>query len=101
MDQQNYLLADRSDTQSNQGSSNEEEDLPDEFICGICRDIYLDPRKLIPCHHVFCETCLRRLNQAQISKCPICSSGVPGYPSTRLPEGTRPFVNYLEPTFEI
>ena len=72
MDQQNYFLADPSDTHSNQGSLNEDEDTPDEFICGICRDIYLDPRKLIPCHHVFCETCLRRLNQAQISNCPIC-----------------------------
>ena len=73
MDQQNYFLADRPDTHSNQGSSSEDEDLPgDEFICGICRDLYLDPRKLIPCHHIFCETCLRRLNQAQISNCPIC-----------------------------
>ena len=85
MDQQNYSLADLSDSQSNQGS-NEDEDLsdtqsnqglnedevPDDLMCGICRDIYLDPQELIPCEHVFCETCLRRLNQARIYNCPIC-----------------------------
>ena len=67
MDQQNYFL-DPSETESN-----EDHDYPDDsFICGICRDIYLDPHELIPCEHVFCETCLRRLNQARISNCPIC-----------------------------
>ena len=85
MDQQNYSLADLSDSQSNQGS-NEDEDLsdtqsnqglnedevPDDLMCGICRDIYLDPQELIPCEHVFCETCLNRLSQARIYNCPIC-----------------------------
>ena len=67
MDQQNYFV-DPSETESN-----EDHDYPDDsFICGICRDIYLDPHELIPCEHVFCETCLRRLNQARISNCPIC-----------------------------
>ena len=78
MDQQNYFLEDLSDTQSNQESnedfsdSSDSSDYPDDLICGICRDIYLDPCQLIPCEHVFCETCLRRLNQAGMSNCPIC-----------------------------
>lgn len=85
MDQQNYSLADLSDSQSNQGSNEDEylsdtqsnqglneDEVPDDLMCGICRDIYLDPQELIPCEHVFCETCLRRLNQARIYNCPIC-----------------------------
>ena len=81
MDQQNYFLEDLSDTQSNQESNEDFSDssswpdsidYPDNWICGICRDIYLDPCQLIPCEHVFCETCLRRLNQAGMSNCPIC-----------------------------
>ena len=52
MDNQNYFV-DLSDTQSN-----EDEDF---LECGICRNI---DGELNPCEHVFCETCLRRLNQA-------------------------------------
>ena len=52
---------DLSDTQSN-----EDEDF---LECGICRNI---DGELNPCEHVFCETCLRRLNQAGMSNCPIC-----------------------------
>ena len=73
MDQQNYSLADLSDSQSNQGS-NEDEDLsdtqsnqglnedevPDDLMCGICRDLYLDPLEFIPCYHIFCQTCVTR-----------------------------------------
>ena len=31
----------------------------------------------------------------------VVHSGGSGYPITRLPEGTRPFFSYPEPTFEI
>ena len=65
-------MSDRwSDAHSNQ-ESNEDEEFPQDLICGICQDLYLDPRELVPCEHVFCETCLRRLNKARISNCPYC-----------------------------
>ena len=71
-------MSDRwSDAHSNQ-ESNEDEDFPQDLICGICQDLYLDPRELVPCEHVFCETCLRRLNKARISNCPYCRRQITG-----------------------
>ena len=40
--------------------------------CPVCLDLLYRPHSLDPCRHIFCETCLRRLSQAQIVKCPIC-----------------------------
>ena len=56
----------------NQNNTMDESNENEDWICGICRHIYLDPHQLVPCEHVFCETCLRRLNQANIPNCPIC-----------------------------
>ena len=44
-----------------------------------------------------CDLCQKFFKQ----KGNLRTSGVPGSPSTRLLEGTRPFFNYPEPTFEI
>ena len=43
--------------------SNENNDeYPEDLKCGICQDLYLNPLELIPCNHIFCQTCFTRLN---------------------------------------
>ncbi|KAJ8402006.1 hypothetical protein AAFF_G00372410 [Aldrovandia affinis] len=44
------------------------------FICAVCLDIYFSPYMCQPCHHVFCEPCLRTLarNRPSSTPCPLC-----------------------------
>ncbi|XP_011407495.2 PREDICTED: E3 ubiquitin-protein ligase TRIM71-like [Amphimedon queenslandica] len=42
--------------------------------CSVCLNKYKDPR-ILPCHHVFCKTCIDGLKvQENGLKCPTCSS---------------------------
>ena len=50
----------------------------------------MDPQELIPCEHVFCESCLRRLNQARILDCPLCRRQI---------EGKIPIQNSIRETY--
>ena len=43
-----------------------------DLQCPVCLDLLYKPHSTKPCRHIFCETCLRRLSQAQSVKCPIC-----------------------------
>ena len=45
----------------------------DDLKCGICLELFQDPRSL-PCLHTFCRDCLQRsLNEENHSlKCPVC-----------------------------
>ena len=45
----------------------------DELECGICLELFQDPRNL-PCLHTFCRECIQRsLNETDHSlKCPVC-----------------------------
>ena len=45
----------------------------DDLKCGICLELFLDPRSL-PCLHTFCRECIQRsLNEENHSlKCPVC-----------------------------
>ena len=45
----------------------------DDLKCGICLELFLDPRSL-PCLHTFCRECIQRsLNEEKHSlKCPVC-----------------------------
>ena len=47
----------------------------DELKCGICLELFQDPRSL-PCLHTFCRECIQRsLNETDHSlKCPLCRS---------------------------
>lgn len=40
----------------------------DDLICGICRDIFLNPVTLI-CQHTYCRTCIKSIDN---KKCPMC-----------------------------
>ena len=44
----------------------------DELKCGICLELFQDPRSL-PCLHTFCRECIQRsLNENHSLKCPLC-----------------------------
>ena len=44
----------------------------DELKCGICLELFQDPRTL-PCLHTFCRECIQRsLNENHSLKCPVC-----------------------------
>ena len=46
--------------------------MDDELQCGICLDLFQDPRSL-PCLHTFCVECIQRtLNDKHSLKCPVC-----------------------------
>ena len=43
-----------------------------ELKCGICLELFQDPRSL-PCLHTFCRECIQRsLNENHSLKCPLC-----------------------------
>ena len=48
-------------------------ELHDDLKCGICLELFQDPRSL-PCLHTFCRECIQRsLNEENHSlKCPVC-----------------------------
>ena len=47
-------------------------DVYDELQCGICLELFQDPRSL-PCLHTFCVECIQRtLNDKHSLKCPVC-----------------------------
>ncbi|XP_038045643.1 E3 ubiquitin-protein ligase RNF180-like [Patiria miniata] len=46
------------------------------LTCPVCLDLYLNPHRCLPCQHVFCESCLRRLAHTAQTRvatpCPLC-----------------------------
>ncbi|XP_042546841.1 E3 ubiquitin-protein ligase RNF180 [Dipodomys spectabilis] len=53
---------------------NEYAEEKDGYICAVCLDVYFNPYMCYPCHHIFCEPCLRTLakdNPAN-TPCPLC-----------------------------
>ncbi|KAI8976872.1 hypothetical protein BDB01DRAFT_801704 [Pilobolus umbonatus] len=48
--------------------------LQEELTCALCRDIYVQPKALIPCLHTFCSECIYGLEAVDPLRCPICRS---------------------------
>ncbi|XP_053304004.1 E3 ubiquitin-protein ligase RNF180 [Spea bombifrons] len=50
----------------------------DSYTCAVCLDVYFNPYRCYPCHHVFCEPCLRTLARDNPSKtpCPLCRTAI-------------------------
>ena len=48
--------------------------LDPSLICPVCLDLLHDPFAAIPCKHIFCEPCLRRLGSKNPMNtlCPMC-----------------------------
>lgn len=58
-------------------STDEETEFPEEkdsYMCAVCLDVYFNPYMCYPCHHIFCEPCLRTLakDNPASTPCPLC-----------------------------
>uniref|UniRef100_A0A673LES4 RING-type E3 ubiquitin transferase n=1 Tax=Sinocyclocheilus rhinocerous TaxID=307959 RepID=A0A673LES4_9TELE len=46
----------------------------DDYMCPVCRDIFMDP-VLLSCSHSFCKECLQQFWKTKtIQECPVCRS---------------------------
>uniref|UniRef100_A0A4W3K5E9 E3 ubiquitin-protein ligase RNF180 n=2 Tax=Callorhinchus milii TaxID=7868 RepID=A0A4W3K5E9_CALMI len=74
---QSKLHEQQQTSSANMTSTDDEDDLKWEkegYICAVCLDIFFSPYVCYPCHHIFCEPCLRTLakdNPAN-TPCPLC-----------------------------
>ncbi|MGH0147480.1 UNVERIFIED_CONTAM: hypothetical protein FKN15_010598 [Acipenser sinensis] len=59
-------------------TSSDDEDVrgndKDGYMCAVCLDVYFSPYMCYPCHHIFCEPCLRTLakDNPTNTPCPLC-----------------------------
>lgn len=46
----------------------------ESYLCAVCLDVYFNPYMCYPCHHIFCEPCLRMLakDNPASTPCPLC-----------------------------
>ncbi|XP_062068173.1 E3 ubiquitin-protein ligase RNF180 isoform X1 [Lepus europaeus] len=64
-------------TLNNEMSTDDENEYAEEkdsYICAVCLDVYFNPYMCYPCHHIFCEPCLRTLakDNPASTPCPLC-----------------------------
>ncbi|XP_045141171.1 E3 ubiquitin-protein ligase RNF180 [Echinops telfairi] len=64
-------------TLNNEMRTNDDNEYTDEkesYICAVCLDVYFNPYMCYPCHHIFCEPCLRTLakDNPASTPCPLC-----------------------------
>ncbi|KAJ1209638.1 hypothetical protein NDU88_005012 [Pleurodeles waltl] len=50
----------------------------ESHICAVCLDVFFNPYMCYPCHHIFCEPCLRTLAKDNPSStpCPLCRTTI-------------------------
>ncbi|XP_036136256.1 E3 ubiquitin-protein ligase RNF180 [Molossus molossus] len=58
----------------NTDDENEYVEEKESYICAVCLDVYFNPYMCYPCHHIFCEPCLRTLakDNPASTPCPLC-----------------------------
>ncbi|XP_057350875.1 E3 ubiquitin-protein ligase RNF180 isoform X2 [Manis pentadactyla] len=64
-------------TLNNEMSTDDDNEYAEEkesYICAVCLDVYFNPYMCYPCHHIFCEPCLRTLakDNPAGTPCPLC-----------------------------
>ncbi|XP_006875353.1 PREDICTED: E3 ubiquitin-protein ligase RNF180 [Chrysochloris asiatica] len=61
-------------TLNNEMSTNDDSEEKESYICAVCLDVYFNPYMCYPCHHIFCEPCLRTLakDNPASTPCPLC-----------------------------
>ncbi|KAM7025266.1 E3 ubiquitin-protein ligase RNF180 isoform 2-T2 [Acridotheres tristis] len=66
----------------------------ESYICAVCLDVYFNPYMCYPCHHIFCEPCLRMLakDNPTSTPCPLCRTTIARvFFQTDLNNSTRSF----------
>ncbi|KAJ7335922.1 hypothetical protein JRQ81_013863, partial [Phrynocephalus forsythii] len=50
----------------------------ESYLCAVCLDVYFNPYMCYPCHHIFCEPCLRTLakDNPTSTPCPLCRTAI-------------------------
>ncbi|NXI59312.1 RN180 ligase, partial [Chloroceryle aenea] len=50
----------------------------ESYLCAVCLDVYFNPYMCYPCHHIFCEPCLRMLakDNPASTPCPLCRATI-------------------------
>ncbi|XP_053911429.1 E3 ubiquitin-protein ligase RNF180 isoform X5 [Cuculus canorus] len=73
----------------------------ESYLCAVCLDVYFNPYMCYPCHHIFCEPCLRRLakDNPTSTPCPLCRTTITRvFFQTELNNSTKSFfpMEYLK-----
>ncbi|NXG64192.1 RN180 ligase, partial [Hemiprocne comata] len=73
----------------------------ESYICAVCLDVYFNPYMCYPCHHIFCEPCLRMLakDNPASTPCPLCRTTIARvFFQTELNNSTKSFfpMEYLK-----
>ncbi|NWV28621.1 RN180 ligase, partial [Origma solitaria] len=73
----------------------------ESYLCAVCLDVYFNPYMCYPCHHIFCEPCLRMLakDNPASTPCPLCRTTIARvFFQTELNNSTRSFfpMEYLK-----
>nr|XP_009918173.1 PREDICTED: E3 ubiquitin-protein ligase RNF180-like [Haliaeetus albicilla] len=66
----------------------------ESYLCAVCLDVYFNPYMCYPCHHIFCEPCLRMLakDNPASTPCPLCRATIARvFFQTELNNSTKSF----------
>ncbi|XP_004862938.1 E3 ubiquitin-protein ligase RNF180 isoform X2 [Heterocephalus glaber] len=72
--QERWLQKQNLNNEMSTDDDNEYAEEKDSYICAVCLDVYFNPYMCYPCHHIFCEPCLRTLakDNPASTPCPLC-----------------------------